>query len=298
MVGLMAAFGFRVGATSLDHLTVGSTTYSNVTVFGANATDLFFSSDQGLGNVKLKFLDPELQKQFNYNSNAAEKIEEQRVAADKAYQANLAATLASRVKLAAEERESQVKAAYSQAGFGDAVSDDSPLGQKAPELSFTNWVGGSPLLSGKLTLISVWSPKSAACKKWIAPINELNRVFAGKLEVIGVTTASEAEVANADPKVDFPTAIDPKGNFLFDAGVTSLPCVLLVDSNNVVRYMGHPAAVTTNTLQGLLKNAEGVSGLSKNSNQANQLPGDTRFARRASREMGDSNFQETQGRPR
>jgi hypothetical protein len=96
-VGLMAGFGVRAGATSLDHLTVGSTTYSNVTVFGANTTDLFFSSDQGLGNVKLKFLDPELQKQFNYNSNAAEKIEEQRFAADKAYQASLATALASRV---------------------------------------------------------------------------------------------------------------------------------------------------------------------------------------------------------
>lgn len=252
----LAVFSLRAGATTLDHLTVGSTTYSNVTVFGANTTDLFFSSDQGLGNVKLKFLEPELQKQFNYNSNAAAQIEEQQLASDKAYQANLAAALASRVKATAQERETQVKAAYSQAGLGDAVSEDSPLGQKAPALNFTNWIGGSPNLSGKLTLISVWSPKSAACRKWIAPINELHRVFAGKMEVVGVTTATEAEVANADPKIDFPCALDPKGNFQYDAGVTSLPCVLLVDSNNVVRYMGHPAAVTTNTLQSLLKSSD------------------------------------------
>jgi hypothetical protein len=149
-----------------------------------------------------------------------------------------------------------VKASYSQAGLSEAISDDSPLGQKMPALNFTNWIGGMPDLNSKLTLISVWSPKSAACKKWIAPLNELHRVFAGKMEVIGVTTATEAEVANADPKIDFPTALDPKGNFLSDEGVTSLPCVLLVDSNNVVRYMGHPAAVTTNTVQGLLKDEE------------------------------------------
>jgi len=38
--------------------------------------------------------------------------------------------------------------------------------------------------------------------------------------------------------------------------VTSLPCVLLVDTNNVVRYMGHPAAITTNSLQEFIKSSE------------------------------------------
>ena len=253
---MVAAFSFRAEATDLDHLTVGSTTYSNVTVFGANKTDLFFSSDQGVSNVKLKYLSPELQKQFNYNSNAAEKVEEQQLAADKAYQQNLAASLEARVKAAAEARETQTKAAYSQAGLGDAVGDKSPLGQKAPELSFTNWIGGEPDLGGKLTLVSVWSPKSAACKKWMAPMNDLYRALGSKVQVIGVTTATGEEVANADPKINFPCAVGASEKFLTDAGVTSLPCVLLIDTNDVVRYLGHPAAVTTNTLQMLLKSNE------------------------------------------
>ena len=252
----MVTFSFSAGALDLDHLTVGSTTYSNVTVYGANKTDLFFSSDQGVSNVKLKYLDPELQKQFNYNSNAAEKIEEQQLAADKAYQANLAASLTAKVKAAAQEHESRTKAAYSQAGLGDAVSDKSPLGHAAPELSFTNWIGGEPSLAGKFTLVSVWSPKSAACRKWIAPLNDLHRSLMGRAEVIGVTTATEAEVEDSDPKIDFPCAIDPGGTFISKAGVMSLPCVLLIDTNNVVRYMGHPAAVTTNSLQTLLKSSE------------------------------------------
>jgi hypothetical protein len=255
-VWLVAAFSFQADAMNLDHLTVGSITYSNVTVFGANKTDLFFSSDQGMSNVKLKYLNAELQKRFNYNSNAAEKVEEQQLAADKAYQANLAASFAARVQEAAVEHEVKVKAVYSQAGLGDAISDDSPLGQTAPALTFTNWIGGKPDLEGKLILVSVWSPKSASCRKWIAPLNELHRVLAGKVEVIGVTTATEDEVAGADPKINFPCALDPEGAFLFNAGVTSLPCVLLIDTNNVVRYMGHPAAVTTNTLQSLLKSSD------------------------------------------
>jgi hypothetical protein len=254
LVGL--SFSVRAGSVSLESLTVGSTTYSNVTVFGANTTDLFFSSDHGVSNVKLKYLSPELQRQFNYDSNAAAKIEEQQAEDQQRYRENLAATMEAKIKAASEQREAQIQATYSKAGLGDAVSDKSPLGQAAPEMNFTNWFGGKPDIAGKLAIISAWSPKSAASRKWIPTLNEMRRTLGGKVEFVGVTTATQAEVSESDPKIDFPSAIDPEGKFFKDAGITMLPCVLLVDSNNMVRYQGHPAAVTTNTLAGLLKNPE------------------------------------------
>jgi thiol-disulfide isomerase/thioredoxin len=246
----------RAGAADLDSMTVGSTTYSNVTVFGANTTDLFFTSDQGVRNVKLKFLSPELQQKFNYNSNAAAKIEQQQIENQKHYQENLAASITSKAKAARDDQEAQIQATYSEAGLADAVSDASPIGKQAPDLDFTNWFGVKPELTGQFTIISVWSPKSASCRKWIPALNELHKALAGKVEVIGVTTATAAEISQSDPKTDFPSGIDPEGKFLTEAGITTLPCVLLVDTNNVVRYLGHPAAVTTNTLQGLFKNTE------------------------------------------
>jgi thiol-disulfide isomerase/thioredoxin len=136
------------------------------------------------------------------------------------------------------------------------VSEDSPLGHAAPDLDFTNWIGGKPDVTGKFTIISVWSPKSASCRKWIPALNELHKSLAGKVEFLGVTTATESEVSQTEPKIDFPSALDPSGRFLAEAGVKSLPCVLLVDTNNVVRYLGHPAAITTNTLAGLFQNSE------------------------------------------
>src|ERR1044071_8331265 len=61
------AFSFSMFAASIkfDSLAVGPDTYTNVTVLGANASDLFFTSDSGIKNVKLKYLSPELQKKFN-----------------------------------------------------------------------------------------------------------------------------------------------------------------------------------------------------------------------------------------
>jgi hypothetical protein len=243
----------RAASVKLDSLTVGSVTYSNVTVVGANATDLYFTSDQGVSNVKLQFLSPELQRRFHYDPAAATKAEQQKMDDDKRFQENLAATMAARLQAARENHEAQIQASYSAAGLSDAVSADSPIGKPAPDLKFDKWIGQEPDLAGKLMIISVWSPKSASCRKWIPSLNELHKTFAGKIEMIGVTTATEAEVEQADPKIDFPCALDPDGTFISNAHIMSLPCVMLVDTNQVVRYLGHPAAVTTNTLQTLFK---------------------------------------------
>lgn len=243
-------------AVKLDSLTVGSVTYSNVTVFGANATDLFFSSDQGVSNVKLKFLSPELQKQFHYDPTNSDKAEQQQIASDKLYQQSLAATLSAQAQATHQAAVLDTQTPYADAGLADPVSDDSPIGKPAPDLNFAKWIGQPPDLTGKFAIISVWSPKSSSSRRWLAPLNDLHKALAGKIEVVGVTTASEADVDQVTPKIDFPCALDPDGKFLSAAHITALPCVLLVDTNHIVRYQGHPAAVTTNTLQTLFKGTD------------------------------------------
>jgi hypothetical protein len=60
----------------LPTIKVGAEVYTNVTVTTVTATEIWFSSDKGLVNAKLKDLDPALQKHFNYDaakSTAAEK---------------------------------------------------------------------------------------------------------------------------------------------------------------------------------------------------------------------------------
>ena len=51
----------------LPLLKVGSQTYSNVTVTTVSVTDIYFVSSQGMGNAKLKELDPAWQKHFHYD---------------------------------------------------------------------------------------------------------------------------------------------------------------------------------------------------------------------------------------
>jgi hypothetical protein len=56
----------------LPLLKVGGQAYSNVTVTRVSATDIYFISSQGMGNAKLKDLDPALQKHFHYDPAKAQ----------------------------------------------------------------------------------------------------------------------------------------------------------------------------------------------------------------------------------
>ncbi|HVU99932.1 MAG TPA: hypothetical protein VHH88_01130, partial [Verrucomicrobiae bacterium] len=98
MLRLFLILGFLVGGClaqaappKFDSLRVGSEVYSNVTVLGANATDLYFKSDQGISNVKLKYLSPELQRRFGYDPKEAAKAEQEKTKSDARYEGELAA---------------------------------------------------------------------------------------------------------------------------------------------------------------------------------------------------------------
>ena len=83
MVGLLLAGCSLLAAPfKMESLSVGSTTFSNVTVLGANATDLFFTYNRGIMNVKLRYLDPDLQKRFDYDPDLAASIEKRQAAED------------------------------------------------------------------------------------------------------------------------------------------------------------------------------------------------------------------------
>jgi hypothetical protein len=223
--------------------------YSNVTILGVNASDTYFSSDQGIRNVKLSSLSPELQKQFNYDPVAAQQAEEQQAKDEKQYDDNLAA----QIKADYNARETKARGPYVEAGLGDPATSDSPLGKTAPELKMQTWVGTRPKMDGKLTIINVWSPKSASCRKWIPVFNDMCKNFADQVTVVGVTPANQADVTQSDVKVEFPCAIDSDSKFIRAANVTAFPCVILLDAKRVIRYEGHPAALTPEILQNILK---------------------------------------------
>ncbi len=73
----------------LPVLKVGNDVFSNVTVVAVTPTDIYFTYPGGMANAKLKKLDPEWQKHFNYNTTNALAVEKKQTEANAKYHAHL-----------------------------------------------------------------------------------------------------------------------------------------------------------------------------------------------------------------
>ncbi len=240
---LIVAAAFADGV-KLDKLTVGSVTYTNVTVLGANATDLYFTHQYGIGNVKLRYLSPPLQKRFNYDPKAAAEADRKRAEDDALYQKTLAAEVAERAAAAGEAE------APREESFADPISDKSFLGKPAPPLTVEKWLTEKPNLEGKFVLVCFWSPESAACRQWLPQLNALHKEFTNQLAVVGLCSETEEAVTNlTSATIEFASALDSKARLRTALGVTSIPTVLFMDPAGTTRYVGHPAAISPAALQ-------------------------------------------------
>lgn len=241
-----------VGApVKFDSLSVGSKTYRNVTVIGANATDIYFTHSEGIANIKLKYLSRDLQKRFNYDPAAAAAAERRQSEDDVLFHGALQSNMVKEAGRAAAI--ARRAAASSESSLADPVSESSPLGKTAPALSAEQWIGGKPDLEGKSLLLVFWEPWSIPSRKCIADLNAIQKKFGDKLAVVGISAdAGNGLQEAAGLEIRFPTAVDAGRQVFGEAGVTSVPSVLLTDAGRITRYVGHPAALNEKKLQALL----------------------------------------------
>ena len=142
-VSLLFALSAIGEALKINTLKVGSITYSNVTVLGANATDLYFSHSLGFANVKLKYVGPELQKRFDYDPKVAEEAEKRQNENDLIYQSSLAV---SATRASASSSGKPKASLGAETGLADPISETSLLGKPAPNLEVDKWLGEKPAL--------------------------------------------------------------------------------------------------------------------------------------------------------
>jgi thiol-disulfide isomerase/thioredoxin len=251
LISFLLALSVKSETLKLGTLKVVTTTYSNVIVLGSNATDVYFKHSLGFANVKLKYLSPDLQKRFDYDPKAAQEAEKRQSEQDLLYQSALArAEFVQQGKAAAAKVKTSLG---SGTGLADPVSDKSPLGKPGPKLEVDKWLGDKPSLDGKFVLITFWAPWSSACKQCIPELNALQKKFADKLVVVGISTGPESDITEmTEPRVDFAQAVDSKAKLSVAAGITSIPCVMLCDPKGIVLYQGHPGAITDKKLPAIL----------------------------------------------
>jgi cytochrome c biogenesis protein CcmG/thiol:disulfide interchange protein DsbE len=256
MVWLMGAAAMAVPPSKLDRLNVGSLTYSNITVVNLTPTDLYFSYEKGIKNVKLRQLDPETQKLFNYDPKAAEALERQQEEDAARFQTTVAGQSGVGTKSVASGQavEDEKRHKTAEENVLDPISERSLIGKNAPPIKIDKWLGSAPAptLKDKFVLLSFLAPWSLPSQKSTAQLNMVEKKFAPRLEVVGLLPEADAEDRTLDSKLEFPFATDEKNRLASALGVDNVPCVVLIDPNGVILYQGHPAALGDRELRLLM----------------------------------------------
>jgi thiol-disulfide isomerase/thioredoxin len=238
-------------------LKVGTEVYTNVTVTLVTATDIYFSHGRGVGNAKIKKLDPELQKVFRFDpTKAAEKEKQQEDDKSRYIQA------VSQAKPAAPPGPVTEPDPASKAHPSEAYDDIIPphaiharpfLHRPAPEIFVQKWVTGPPDMTGKFVLVDFWATWCSPCRESIPGLNRLYSKFKDRLVIIGLSDESEETVRKMkNPRIDYYVGVDPERHSKTEVGVSGIPHALLIDPKGIVRFEGHPHYLDENSLSRLM----------------------------------------------
>src|SRR5713226_1296131 len=141
---LAAAVSIRADDEHLATLRVGTEVYSNVTVTSVSVTDIFFTHSCGVGNAKLKNLDPAVQKMFHFDPAKSDAQQADQAKANALY--NQAVRNSPPPKRSpAPEPEPEPQQPGTANGIRDhAIKAKSFLNQAAPSLQIEKWLTDQP----------------------------------------------------------------------------------------------------------------------------------------------------------
>jgi thiol-disulfide isomerase/thioredoxin len=129
-------------------------------------------------------------------------------------------------------------------------------GKPAPAPVAEHWLNGRPELAGRTLVLEFWATWSVPALAAVPRLNELADRFAGDLVVLAIAEEAPEAFRRGLDRPDAPTlndfrhvvALDPKARTKSAFGVTAIPHAIVVSRDGIVRWQGHPSALTIETL--------------------------------------------------
>lgn len=127
-------------------------------------------------------------------------------------------------------------------------------GKAAPKFEVEKWL--APKSAGntgevkpadtkdKVVLIDFWATWCPPCRAAIPELNKWQKTFKDDLVIIGVSDEDARKVQPFLDKtpIDYAMAIDTKARMKNAVGVQGIPNVLVIGTDNIVRWQGFPAS--------------------------------------------------------
>jgi thiol-disulfide isomerase/thioredoxin len=238
-LSLLAMALAAVAGDTFPVLKSGDNVYSNVTIMSVSATDIYFTSDKGLANAKLKDLDPAMQRHFNFNATNAAAIENQHKVDNAAYHLQVLKQPAP--AFTPDGEPVPPPGAQIEPETGKQIWAKPMLNQPAPPLFVEKWLTPEPDGRGKFVLIDFWQAASPPCRAVIPLLNSIQHDYAGKVVVISITRQSAEVVQQTnDVTIEHYLAVDTQARMEKSIGVTAEPHVIIIDPHGVIRWEGYP----------------------------------------------------------
>lgn len=238
LLTMVAGLSARADEDRLPTLTAGDTIYTNVQVLLVTPTDIYFSADNGIGNVKLTNLDSTLQAKFAPYAAKASEVDQKQTAANTAYERTVAAqeALAPPPETGPDSTKPPINSASTNAPLAKTLLD-----KKGPDLVVEKWLSASPNMAGKFVMVEFWSPANMPCLNFIPTLNHYAEEFADKMVIVGIADEPEDNVRKVvDPNIGYYSAFDSQKRMEADLDVKVVPYVLLMDPQGIVRWEGNP----------------------------------------------------------
>ena len=237
---LTALAGFARAGDKLSSLQVGSQVFSNVTITKVDATDIFFTHSAGMANVKIKNLSPELQKQFNFDSQKA-KVEELKQAGNKTnYHNELLRQPAPKVEDAAGARMPVAAGIYGEVSEQYVSATVTRTGDVSPLTSIRTIDGQNLDFRGHPVVINLFATWCGPCREEMPYIEKyLWQGFKGQgLIVIAVGRSHKKEEVAAFQKQSgftFYFAEDPKLEIYGKFATRYIPRCILIGKDGRIK---------------------------------------------------------------
>ena len=230
----------------LPQLFVKGEIYSNVTVTAVSATDIFFTHAAGMGNAKLKDLDPAMQAHFHYDAAKSTSVEKQFATNNALYYKYV-----SSIKPPAPVQETALDS--SDDFIAPKIYARSIRGQAPPPFVIEQWLTPAPDIKDKFVLIDFWATWCGPCRRSIPELNFFFQKYHDRLAIIGISDEPASAVLKmTDPHIDYAIGVDTQGRMAKTLAITGIPHCILIDPHGIVRYEGMPGYLDEQKFEHLL----------------------------------------------